>query len=75
MNNIYNILYKLCLIAVKVVPHSIKHTTIVDCESQIPLEVPSNELPVGETFQVIYTYSVKFVVSFCKYTIIQRYFN
>lgn len=55
------------LIAVKVVPHSIKHTSSVlkdsDCESQIPLEIPANELTSGPPFQVKYTYSVKFVVS------------
>lgn len=58
------------LIAAKVVPHSIKHTGTFDCESQIPLEVPANELPVGQKFEVTYTYSVKFVVSFCEYEII-----
>lgn len=52
------------LTAAKVVPHSIKHTGPVDCESQIPLEIP--ELSSGQTFQVTYTYSVKFVVSFYK---------
>lgn len=57
------------LIAVKVVPHSIKHSGTVDCESQIPLELPSNELPVGQTFQVTYTYSIKFVVSLCEHKI------
>jgi len=57
------------LIAVKVVPHSIKHTPgPVDCESQIPLEIPSNELSAGQTFEVTYTYSIKFVVSLCKHT-------
>jgi len=46
-------------------PHSIKHTSesAIDCESQIPLEIPANELPNGHKFQVIYTYSVKFVVN------------
>lgn len=53
-------------IAAKVVPHSIKHTGTIDCESQIPLEIPANELPAGQTFQVTYTYSVKFVVRFCE---------
>lgn len=51
------------LIAVKVVPRSIKHTGQIDCESQIPLEITSNEQQSAQTFQVIYTYSVKFVVS------------
>lgn len=63
------------LIAVKVVPHSIKHTGPVDCESQIPLEIPSSELSVGQMFPVTYTYSVKFVVSFREYIIIEEYFN
>lgn len=58
------------LTAAKVVPHSIKHTAAVDCESQIPLEIPANELSGGQIFQVTYTYSVKFVVSFHKYEII-----
>lgn len=58
------------LIAAKVVPHSIKHTGSVDCESQIPLEIPTNELSGGQTFQVKYTYSVKFVVSFYEYEIV-----
>ncbi|KMQ93427.1 transmembrane 9 superfamily member 2, partial [Lasius niger] len=49
------------IISAKVVPHSIKHTGTFDCESQIPLEVPANELPVGHKFEVLYTYSVKFV--------------
>lgn len=49
------------IISAKVVPHSIKYTSTADCESQIPLEIPSNEIPPGQTFQVQYTYSVKFV--------------
>lgn len=48
--------------AVKVVPHSIKHGSTVDCESPTPLEIPSTALPTGQTIQVTYTYSVKFVV-------------
>lgn len=59
----------------KVVPHSIKHTGTVDCESQIPLEIPSDELSGGQTLQVTYTYSIKFVVSLCEYTIVQGYIN
>ncbi|XP_014485207.1 PREDICTED: transmembrane 9 superfamily member 2 isoform X1 [Dinoponera quadriceps] len=51
------------IISVKVMPHSIKHTSTIDCESQIPLEIPgnTNALANGQTFQVTYTYSVKFV--------------
>lgn len=59
-NLILHILFP--LIAVKIVPHSIKHSDPVDCESQIPLELPSNELQSGQRFEVIYTYSVKYVV-------------
>jgi len=46
-------------------PHSIKHISesSVDCERQIPLEIPANELSNGQKFQVVYTYSVKFVVN------------
>ncbi|XP_011065430.1 PREDICTED: transmembrane 9 superfamily member 2 isoform X3 [Acromyrmex echinatior] len=49
------------IISVKVVPRSIKHTGQIDCESQTPLEIPSSEQQSAQTFQVIYTYSVKFV--------------
>ncbi|EFN74328.1 Transmembrane 9 superfamily member 2 [Camponotus floridanus] len=47
------------IISAKVVPHSIKHGSTIDCESQTPLEIPANEMP--DRFEVKYTYSVKFV--------------
>lgn len=62
------------MIAVKVVPHSIKHTGTVDCESTTPLEIPSGELTSGQPFPVTYTYSIKFVVSLRDHTI-EGYFN
>ncbi|XP_034184596.1 transmembrane 9 superfamily protein member 2 isoform X1 [Osmia lignaria lignaria] len=49
------------IISVKVVPRSIKHGNIPDCESKKPLEIPHDPLPVGKELGVTYTYSVTFV--------------
>lgn len=50
-------------IAVKVVPRSIKHGNIHDCEHKVPLEIPHDPLPVSQQLDVTYTYSVTFIVS------------
>lgn len=48
------------IISVKVVPRSIKHNSVVNCDSRRPLEIPHDVLPAGEKLYVTYTYSVKF---------------
>ncbi|KAG7209377.1 hypothetical protein KM043_015477 [Ampulex compressa] len=49
------------IISVKVVPRSIKHNSVPDCESKVPLELPYDDLPKGQKLVITYTYSVKFV--------------
>ncbi|XP_077299784.1 transmembrane 9 superfamily protein member 2 [Arctopsyche grandis] len=51
------------IISVKVIPSSIKHSdpNHLDCYSKEPLEIPANSLPTGQTLNVTYTYSLKFV--------------
>lgn len=58
-------IYFFFLIAVKVVPRSIKHTPgrTPDCEYKVPLEIPHGALPSGQELSVIYTYSVTYTVS------------
>jgi len=48
---------------VKVVPHSIKHPKNgkPDCNLKDPMQIPSGDLQ--EDMEIVYTYSVKFVVS------------
>lgn len=50
------------IISVKVTPSSIRHDPKApDCTSQQPLEIPARPLEQGESIDVLYTYSVKFV--------------
>jgi hypothetical protein len=48
---------------VKVVPHSYKYSDPdkPDCSSKDPMEIPSGDLK--EKLDIVYTYSVKFLVS------------
>jgi len=48
---------------VKVVPHSIKHSNLKkpDCSVKDPMEIPNGDLK--ENLDIVYTYSVRFVVS------------
>lgn len=50
------------IVSVKVTPSSIRHDPKApDCSSNQPLEIPARPLEQGETVDVMYTYSVKFV--------------
>lgn len=51
------------LIAVKVVPRSIKHGTAVNCKNKEALDIPHGPLSVGKNLDIIYTYSVTYIVS------------
>lgn len=48
------------IISVKVVPRSIKYNTETHCESKVPMEIPYDEIPKGQKFEITYTYSVVF---------------
>ncbi|XP_011506080.1 PREDICTED: transmembrane 9 superfamily member 2 [Ceratosolen solmsi marchali] len=48
------------IISIKVTPRSIKHDKNVDCQSKIPLEIPSEPLGQGQKLEIAYTYSVHF---------------
>jgi hypothetical protein len=60
---VYIYIYIFFFPAVKVVPHSIKHSNPdkPDCSSKDPMEIPSGNLK--ENLDIVYTYSVKFMVS------------
>ncbi|CAK9821413.1 Transmembrane 9 superfamily member 2 [Anthophora retusa] len=49
------------VISVKVVPRSIKHGNIADCDHKGALEIPHEALPDGQQLVITYTYSVTFV--------------
>ncbi|XP_078041739.1 transmembrane 9 superfamily protein member 2 [Augochlora pura] len=48
------------IISVKVIPRSIKHGTVPNCDSKEPLEIPRESLPNDYVLPVTYTYSVTF---------------
>lgn len=45
------------------VPRSIKHGNIPDCENKAPLDIPHDPLSAGQQLLVTYTYSVTYIVS------------
>lgn len=49
------------IISVKITPRTINHHGVPDCSVQEPLEIPSEPLKKGETFEILYTYSVSFI--------------
>ncbi|XP_043255737.1 transmembrane 9 superfamily member 2 [Colletes gigas] len=49
------------IISVKVVPRSIKHDVVANCDNKALLDIPHDPLPVDKELEVIYTYSVKFL--------------
>ncbi|XP_012249463.1 transmembrane 9 superfamily member 2 isoform X2 [Bombus vosnesenskii] len=49
------------IISVKVVPRSIKHGTVVNCEHKEALDIPHSPLSVGKNLDITYTYSVTYI--------------
>ncbi|XP_043579778.1 transmembrane 9 superfamily member 2 isoform X2 [Bombus pyrosoma] len=49
------------IISVKVVPRSIKHGTVVNCNHKEALDIPHSPLSVGKSLDIIYTYSVTYI--------------
>lgn len=45
------------------VPRSIKHGTVVNCDHKEALDIPHSPLPVGKNLDITYTYSVTYIVS------------
>lgn len=64
----YILWFLLCVFsAVKVTPHSIKHSKGNECKSSEPMAIPAHKLAHGEKLSITYSYQVKFVVSFILY--------
>lgn len=49
------------LVNVKVVPSSINHNDGIHCSSENPLEIPKGDISLGQSFDIKYTYSFKFI--------------
>ncbi|XP_048261250.1 transmembrane 9 superfamily member 2 isoform X2 [Bombus terrestris] len=49
------------IISVKVVPRSIKHGTVVNCDHKEALDIPHSPLSVGKILDITYTYSVTYI--------------
>ncbi|XP_068973669.1 transmembrane 9 superfamily member 2 isoform X2 [Bombus flavifrons] len=49
------------IISVKVVPRSIKHGTVVNCDHKEALDIPHSPLSVGKNLDITYTYSVTYI--------------
>lgn len=45
------------------VPRSIKHGTVVNCDHKEALDIPHSPLSVGKILDITYTYSVTYIVS------------
>lgn len=49
------------IVSVKVTPLSLKHENGIDCTSKEPLAISEGTLRTGESLQIKYTYSVRFI--------------
>ena len=49
------------IISGKVVPRSLKHSSVPNCDSKVPLEIPHDPLAAGQSLEITYTYSVTFI--------------